>query len=78
MAAPNLLNATSIYGKNVTASGDGSLNIILTCATDKLIKITGINVHSDGTNLSSKIFISVINLAASPIASSSSVISRLS
>ena len=57
MAAPNLLNATSIYGKNVTASGDGSLNIILTCATDKLIKITGINVHADGSNLSSKIFI---------------------
>ena len=46
MANPNLLNATSIYGKNVTVSGDGSENTILTCPTDKLIKIISITVHN--------------------------------
>ena len=49
MAAPNLLNATSIYGKNVTGTGTGSNQTLLTCPTDKLIKITGISVHCDGT-----------------------------
>ena len=48
MAAPNLINATSIYGKNATATGNGSEQTVLTCATDKLIKITSINVHKDG------------------------------
>ena len=47
MANPNLLNATSIYGKNVTVTADGSLNTILTCPTDKLIKIVSITVHND-------------------------------
>ena len=48
MANPNLLNATSIYGKNVTVSGDGvQMNTILTCPTDKLIKIVSITVHND-------------------------------
>ena len=50
MANPNLLNATSIYGKNVTVSADGSLNTILTCPTDKLIKIISITVHNDSQN----------------------------
>ena len=50
MANPNLLNATSIYGKNVTVSADGSLNTILTCPTDKLIKIISIVVHNDSQN----------------------------
>ena len=48
MANPNLINATSIYGKNATATGNGSEQTVLTCATDKLIKITSINVHRDG------------------------------
>ena len=48
MANPNLLNATSIYGKNATETGDGSEQTVLTCATDKLIKITSINVHRTG------------------------------
>ena len=47
MANPNLLNATSIYGKNVTVTADGSLNTILTCPTDKIIKIISIIVHND-------------------------------
>ena len=46
MANPNLLNSTSIYGKNITASADGSENTILTCPTDKLIKIISITVHN--------------------------------
>ena len=50
MANPNLLNATSIYGKNVTVTADGSLNTILTCPTDKLIKIISIIVHNDDQN----------------------------
>ena len=48
MANPNLLSATSIYGKNVTASGTGSEIVVLTCPTDKLIKVTSINIHRTG------------------------------
>ena len=48
MANPNLLTATSIYGKNASATGTGSEIVVLTCPTDKLIKITSINVHRDG------------------------------
>ena len=58
MANPNLLNATSIYGKNVTVSADGSLNTILTCPTDKLIKIISIVVHNDSqSNAEGSIYI---------------------
>ena len=48
MANPNLLNATSIYGKNATVTGNGSVQTVLTCPTDKLIKITSITVHRTG------------------------------
>ena len=44
MAAPNVVNVTSIYGKTTvlgTNSGD-----ILTCPTDKLLKINSIIVAS--------------------------------
>ena len=63
MAAPNLLNATSIYGKNVTSTGDGSLNIILTCPTDKLIKITGITVHASSSGKEGWIYVAGVQVA---------------
>tara|TARA_X000001382_G_C3046964_1_gene139788 strand:- start:32 stop:364 length:333 start_codon:yes stop_codon:yes gene_type:complete len=55
MANPNLLNTTSIYGKNVGLNGNGSTQTMLTCPSDKLIKIVSINVHHDGSNLVNRI-----------------------
>ena len=63
MAAPNLLNATSIYGKNATVSGDGSNQTVLTCATDKLIKVTSINVHSSTTNTFTKVYAAGVQIS---------------
>ena len=57
MANPNLLNATSIYGKNVHASGTSGTQTLLTCPTDKLIKIITINIHSSGSNNYHSLFI---------------------
>ena len=57
MANPNLLNATSIYGKTAYQSGSSSTQTILTCATDKLIKILTMNIHSDGSNNWHRIYI---------------------
>ena len=52
MAAPNLVNVTSIYGKTVGAAlSTTTTTDILTCATDKLLKINSIIVSNvDGTN----------------------------
>tara|TARA_R100001443_G_scaffold56073_1_gene67164 strand:+ start:133 stop:462 length:330 start_codon:yes stop_codon:yes gene_type:complete len=49
MANPNLLNVTSIYAKNVAASSTSGTNTILTCPSNKLIKIQNINIHHDGS-----------------------------
>ena len=50
MAAPNLVNVTSITGKTTAvALGTGSADI-LTCASNKLLKINSIIVFNiDGT-----------------------------
>ena len=52
MAAPNILNATSIYGKSVGAALDTTLTTdILTCPSDKVLKVKNITVANvDGTN----------------------------
>ena len=63
MAAPNLLNATSIYGKNATVSGNGSNQTVITCASDKLIKVTSINVHSSATNTETKVYAAGVLIA---------------
>ena len=54
MAAPNLVNVTSILGKSMGASlGTGSNTDILTCESDKVLKINSIIVaNDDGTNAS--------------------------
>ena len=51
MAAPNLVNVTTINGKTTAvALGTGSADI-LTCASNKLLKINSIIVSNiDGTN----------------------------
>jgi hypothetical protein len=55
MAAPNIVNVTSIFGKTVGAAlGTTTTTAILTCATDKLLKINSIIVSNvDGTNTAS-------------------------
>ena len=52
MAAPNLVNVTSILGKSMGASlGTGSNTDILTCGSDKVLKINSIIVANvDGSD----------------------------
>ena len=52
MAAPNLVNVTSIYGKTMGAAlGTTLTTTILTCASNKVLKINSIIVANvDGTN----------------------------
>lgn len=52
MAAPNIVNVTSIYGKTMGAAlGTTTTTDILTCAADKVLKINSIIVANvDGTN----------------------------
>jgi len=54
MAAPNLVNVTSILGKSMGADlGTGSNTDILTCASNKVLKINSIIVANvDGANAS--------------------------
>ena len=46
MAAPNVVNVTSIYGKTVGATLTTSAADILICPSDKLLKINSIIVSS--------------------------------
>lgn len=51
MAAPNVVNVTSIYGKTTGLALTSSVQDILTCPSDKLLKINSIIVANvDGTN----------------------------
>ena len=51
MAAPNLVNVTSIYGKTMGASLGTSNTNMLICASDKVYKVNSIIVSNvDGTN----------------------------
>ena len=52
MAAPNILGATSIYGKSVGAAlGTTLTTTLLTCAADKVLKINSIIVSNvDGSS----------------------------
>ncbi len=51
MAAPNLVNVTSIYGKTFGASlGNSNTNMII-CASNKVYKVNSIIISNvDGTN----------------------------
>ena len=55
MAAPNIVNVTSIYGRTMGAALGTSANTdILTCPSDKVLKINSIIVANvDGTNSAS-------------------------
>lgn len=52
MAAPNILNATSIYGKSMGAALSTTVTTdILTCPSNKVLKVKNITVANvDGTN----------------------------
>lgn len=54
MAAPNIVNVTSIYGKTMGAAlGTTLTTSILTCGAEKVLKINSIIVANvDGTNTS--------------------------
>jgi len=51
MAAPNVVNVTSIYGKTTGLALTSSSQDVLTCGADKLLKVNSIIVANvDGTN----------------------------
>ncbi len=51
MAAPNLVNVTSIYGKTHGQDITTSLADVVTCAAEKVLKINSIICSNiDGTN----------------------------
>ena len=52
MANPNLVSVTSIYGKSIQGALTTTVTTdLLTCATDKLIKVNSIIIANiDGTN----------------------------
>ena len=52
MANPNLVNVTSIYGKSIQGALTTTVTTdLLTCASDKLIKVNSIIIANiDGTN----------------------------
>ena len=51
MAAPNVVNVSSIYGKTTGLALTSSSQDVLTCAADKLIKVNSIIIANvDGTN----------------------------
>ncbi len=52
MAAPNIVNVTSIFGKTVTGSLDTTTTTAyLSCASDKVLKVNTIIIsNKDGTN----------------------------
>ena len=52
MAAPNIVNVTSIYGKTMGAALDTTVTTdILTCPSNKVLKINSIIVgNTDGSN----------------------------
>ena len=51
MAAPNVVNVTSIYGKTTGLALTSSSQDVLTCAADKLLKVNSIIIANvDGTN----------------------------
>ena len=51
MAAPNVVNVSSIYGKTTGLALTSSSQDVLTCPSDKLLKINSIIVANvDGTN----------------------------
>tara|TARA_R100001594_G_scaffold146422_1_gene197806 strand:+ start:1380 stop:1772 length:393 start_codon:yes stop_codon:yes gene_type:complete len=49
MANPNLLSATSMYGKSTQAAGATDNPTILTCASNKFIKVTGLFLKNTGS-----------------------------
>ena len=51
MAAPNVVNVTSIYGKTTGLALTSSSQDVLTCPAEKLLKVNSIIVANvDGTN----------------------------
>lgn len=50
MAAPNILNATTIYGKNFSAELGTSSAQLLTCPANKLLKVTSVILCFDDDN----------------------------
>jgi hypothetical protein len=74
MAAPNIVNVTSIYGKTVQAALTTTLTTeILVCPADKVLKINSITIANiDGTD-AVDISVFITKSAGSPIAIASTI-----
>jgi hypothetical protein len=74
MAAPNIVNVTSIYGKTVQANLDTTLTTeIVACPADKVLKINSIAIANiDGTS-AADVSVFITKSGGSPIAIASTI-----
>ena len=74
MAAPNIVNVTSIYGKSVQANLSTTLTTeILACPADKVLKINSIMIANiDGAN-AADVSVFITKSGGSPIAIASTI-----
>jgi hypothetical protein len=69
MAAPNIVNVTSILGKSVQATLNTTLTTeILACAADKVLKINSINVANIDGSSAADVSVFITKSGGSPIA----------
>ena len=77
MSAPNILAATSITGKTVVAQLSTSSAQILTCPSDKVLKINSIILCFDGANGSESTVNTTVKVYDSSAGTSRSVAGQL-
>lgn len=74
MAAPNIVNVTSIYGKSVQANLNTTLTTeILACPSDKVIKINSILVANIDGSSAADASVLITKSGGSPIAIASTI-----
>jgi hypothetical protein len=74
MAAPNIVNVTSIYGKTVQATLDTTLTTqILACASEKVLKINSITIANIDGSSSADVSVAITKSGGSPIMIASTI-----
>jgi hypothetical protein len=74
MAAPNIVNVTSILGKTVQATLNTTLTTeILACASDKVLKINSIMIANIDGSSAANVSVFITQSGGSPIAIASTI-----
>ena len=74
MAAPNIVNVTSILGKTVQATLNTTLTTeILACASDKVLKINSIMIANIDGSSAANVSVFITKSGGSPIAIASTI-----